>query len=110
MSYRTRKSDREVTISRTEAGDGRKGRYVATIEGLQVGGEMTFTRVNDRKIILDHTGVDESLSGEGVGSMLAKYVVEDARERGEQIIPLCPFFKAQAERHEEWWDVVLNMQ
>jgi predicted GNAT family acetyltransferase len=32
--------------------------------------------------------------------------VEAARTGGWKIIPLCPFFKAQAQRHPEWKDVV----
>jgi predicted GNAT family acetyltransferase len=32
--------------------------------------------------------------------------VEDARRDGIVIIPLCPFAKAQIERHPEWQDVL----
>jgi predicted GNAT family acetyltransferase len=32
--------------------------------------------------------------------------VEDARREGIVIIPLCPFAKAQMERHPEWQDVL----
>ena len=37
--------------------------------------------------------------------VLAREAVEDAG-RWRRIIPLCPFFKAQAQRHPEWHDVV----
>ncbi|MDL2400674.1 GNAT family N-acetyltransferase [Rhizobium mayense] len=80
------------------------GRYVATVEGHEA--EMTFSRASPTLIIIDHTGVPEALRGKGVGQALALHAVEEARRGGWKIIPLCPFFKAQALRHEEWRDVV----
>jgi predicted GNAT family acetyltransferase len=32
--------------------------------------------------------------------------VEEARKGGWKIMPLCPFFRAQAMRHADWRDVV----
>jgi uncharacterized protein len=32
--------------------------------------------------------------------------VEDMRAAGKKIIPLCPFAKAQFQRHKEWADVL----
>lgn len=84
-----------------------KGRYVATVSGHAGSGEMTYSVAGAHRIIVDHTGVDESLKGLGVGQALALHVVQDAREKGIRIFPLCPFFKAQAEKHaNEWSDVV----
>ncbi|QZD87010.1 GNAT family N-acetyltransferase [Qipengyuania psychrotolerans] len=85
---------------------GSKGRYFTPrgVNGEQA--EITFSRVSPQRIIVDHTGVPDSMRGQGVGVKLAEYVVADARSKGEKIIPLCPFFKAQAQRHEEWLDVV----
>jgi predicted GNAT family acetyltransferase len=57
-------------------------------------------------IILDHTEVHDALRGRGVGQVLVLRAVEDARKEGFKIIPLCPFAKAQFERHPEWRDVV----
>ncbi|HMN52331.1 MAG TPA: GNAT family N-acetyltransferase, partial [Xanthobacteraceae bacterium] len=37
---------------------------------------------------------------------LAAHSVEEARKGGWRIIPLRPFFKAQALRHKDWQDVV----
>lgn len=88
-----------------EEADG-KGRYDARPEGATDVGEMTFSRVNPSLIIVDHTGVPDSLRGMGVGQALAERVVADARAQGWKIVPLCPFFKAQAEKHADWADVV----
>ena len=80
------------------------GRYLARLEGVEA--EMTFSRASPQLIIIDHTGVPDSLRGKGVGQALALHAVEAARAGGWKIIPLCPFFKAQAQRHPEWRDVV----
>lgn len=80
------------------------GRYVTNVEGHEA--EITYSRTSPRLIIVDHTGVPDALRGRGVGQALSQYVVDDARKGGWKIIPLCPFFKAQAARHPEWRDVV----
>lgn len=86
---------------------GNKGRYLARVNNHDGRGEMTYSVAGDHRIIVDHTVVDDGLRGLGVGQALALHVVQDAREKGVRIIPLCPFFKAQAQRHaDEWSDVV----
>tara|TARA_A100001391_G_scaffold201218_1_gene187670 strand:- start:7069 stop:7383 length:315 start_codon:yes stop_codon:yes gene_type:complete len=92
----------EFTIER-EDGEG-KGRYVVRIDGHEA--EMTYTMVGTRQRIIDHTGVPDALRGRGVGEALVLRGIEDARAEGVKIIPLCPFAKAQIERHPEWQDVV----
>ena len=67
---------------------------------------MTYSRVNDRLIIVDHTGVPDSLAGLGVAKALAENVVAEARAKGFRIVPLCPFLRGQFERHPEWADVM----
>lgn len=83
---------------------GSKGRYVTTVEGHEA--EMTFSRTSPQLIIIDHTGVPDALRGKGVGQALAAHAVETARDGGWKIMPLCPFFRAQAMRHKDWSDVV----
>ncbi|KRB61896.1 acetyltransferase [Rhizobium sp. Root708] len=80
------------------------GRYVVDLDGHQA--EMTFSRTNAKLIIIDHTGVPDALRGKGIGQALAAHAINEARRGGWKIFPLCPFFKAQAQRHEEWRDVV----
>lgn len=82
------------------------GRYVATVEGSPDPAEMTFSRASPQLIIIDHTGVPDSLRGTGVGQALAAHAIEDARKGGWKIIPLCPFMKAQMARHPDWRDVL----
>ncbi len=84
---------------------GPKGRYVLRgPDGAEA--ELTFTRVGDKQLIIDHTGVPDAFRGQGAGLRLVSRAVEDARTSGRKIIPLCPFAAAQFRRHPEWADVL----
>ena len=85
--------------------DGAKGRYVARMGGLDDPAELTFSIVNDHLIIADHTSVPDSMRGMGVGKVLVERLVADARRKQVKIIPLCPYVKAQYQKHPEWADV-----
>ena len=85
--------------------DGAKGgRYVTGQQGQEA--IMTFSRASPKLIIVDHTEVPDIYRGQGVGARLALHAIEEARKGGWKIIPLCPFMKAQAERHPDWADVI----
>lgn len=84
---------------------GAKGRYILrTAAGDEA--EVTFTKIGQRQIIIDHTEVPEAFRGQGAGLRLVAKAVEDARAAGKTIIPLCPFAAAQFRRHPEWKDVL----
>ena len=70
------------------------GAFFFEISGLRLA-EMTYSRTNATMIIVDHTEVDPSLSGQGVGRALLGALVEWARTTGTKVVPLCPFAKAQ---------------
>lgn len=85
--------------------DGRsKGRYHMVVDGVEA--EMTYSRVSETLVIIDHTNVPDALRGRRVGERLVRQAVEDARKEGFAIIPLCPFAKAQIDRHVELQDVL----
>ena len=85
--------------------NGGKGRYVlAGPDGAEA--ELTFTRVGEKQIIIDHTGVPDAFRGQGAGLKLVERAVEDARAAGKTVIPLCPFAASQFRRHPEWADVL----
>lgn len=67
---------------------------------------MTYSRAGEGLIIIDHTEVPAALRGRKVGERLVRQAVEDARRDGISLIPLCPFAKAQIDRHPEWQDVL----
>ncbi|WP_309085130.1 GNAT family N-acetyltransferase [Chelativorans sp.] len=83
---------------------GNKGRYVHAVDGDEA--ELTFVRVGESQIIIDHTEVPQRFRGKGVGEALVAHAVEQARKDGVKIRPLCPFAAVQFRRHPEWADVL----
>jgi uncharacterized protein len=82
-----------------------KGRYLLRGEnGAEA--ELTFTKIGQSQIIIDHTSVPDAFRGQGAGLKLVERAVQDARAAGKTIIPLCPFAAAQFRRHPEWADVL----
>ena len=69
---------------------------------------MTYSKAGESKIIIDHTEVDALLKGEGIGKDLVKAGVDFARQNNLKIIPLCPFAKAEFEKHAEFADVLAD--
>lgn len=92
----------EGTVEREDGPS--KGRYRLVIDGVEA--KMTYSRAGDKLIIIDHTEVPAALRGRKVGERLVRQAIEDARRDKVAIIPLCPFAKAQIERHPEWQDVL----
>ena len=84
-----------------------KGRYFYAAEGGPEA-EMTYSLAGETRIIIDHTGVPDLYRGQGVGLALVARAVDDARQSGKSILPLCPFAAAQFQRHPEWHDVLVG--
>jgi predicted GNAT family acetyltransferase len=78
-------------------------RYEMVIDGEIA--RVDYTRDAGR-LVLKHTEVPQALAGRGVGSMLARSVLQDARRRGLTIVPACEFIAAFIQRHPEFADVV----
>ena len=70
--------------------------------------EVTFKKHQDNIIVLDHTYVNRSLRGRGIGKILVDKVVEYARQNNLKIIPTCPFAKDIMEMSEAYADVLLS--
>jgi predicted GNAT family acetyltransferase len=53
-----------------------------------------------------HTEVPEAHGGKGLGTALIRFGLAAARERGLKVIPICPFFAAYMQKHEEVQDLL----
>ena len=58
------------------------------------------------RIVFTHTQVPSQHEGQGVGSALIRFALRSARERGLQVVPVCPFFAAYIRRHPEEQDLL----
>jgi predicted GNAT family acetyltransferase len=77
-------------------------RYELEIEGL-----TAFVRYRrlPGAIRLIHTEVPEELAGRGLGSRLARHVLEAARAEGLRVVPVCPFIAAWMKKHPAYDDL-----
>jgi len=89
----------EITREDTDT----KARYIARVAGYDAVGELTLSKLSDTTIIADHTSAPEALRGQGVARALVERLVADARAAGQKIVPLCPYVKAQAQKHGAAW-------
>ena len=85
--------------------DQTKGSAVAK-ENEVIAGKMTYSIASANFIIIDHTEVDPSFKGKGVGKQLLYKIVEMARERSIKILPLCPFANAMFQKLTDIQDVL----
>ncbi len=63
-------------------------------------------RIEGDRISFTHTVVPEEMEGQGVGSRLVRAALDQARERGLKVVPLCYFVKGYIERHPEYQDLL----
>ena len=68
--------------------------------------ELVYSKPTADKMIIEHTEVDDSLGGKGIGLQLVSTAVEYARTHQMKIIPLCPFAKALFDKKPEFDDVL----
>src|SRR5205807_4355410 len=79
-------------------------RYELRLHGRLIG--LAAYRRRPGRIAITHTEVEPSCSGRGFGSMLAEAALRDARERGERVVPLCPFIADYIRRHPEYEELL----
>jgi len=68
---------------------GTRGAFYIEKDGEWIA-EMTYRREGKRKIVIDHTEVDDVLKGKGVGKKLVEAAVKFARHDNLLIKPVCP--------------------
>jgi predicted GNAT family acetyltransferase len=85
--------------------NGKKGSFFLEEDGKRVA-EMTYVWAGSDLFIVEHTEVDESLEGRGVGKQLVQQAVAFAREKNVKLLPLCPFTKAMIDKTPAYQDVL----
>lgn len=94
----------EIDIGKED--DGRSGRYVARVSGIDAEAELTFTHIGPGLISADHTVAAESMKGSGAAAALVDHLIGDARASGFRIVPHCSYVRSRYEKHPEWRDVM----
>lgn len=73
-------------------------RFVIETDGQEA--ELVYRR-NGRRLVLVHTGVPETLSGQGIGGRLVAEAVERAKQEGLILVPVCPYARKWLENHPD---------
>ncbi|HET7475578.1 MAG TPA: GNAT family N-acetyltransferase [Dermatophilaceae bacterium] len=79
-------------------------RYEASRGADQLG--FAAYELDDRTITFTHTEVAPAAEGQGIGSILVRAALDDARARGLTVRARCPFVKAFVARHREYQDLL----
>jgi uncharacterized protein len=75
------------------------------VEDGSVVGEIRYRREHGA-VALVHTEVDPVYEGKGLAGVLVEGALQDLRERGLRVIPVCPFVRSWLRRHPEYTDLI----
>ena len=79
-------------------------RYEGRVDGDLAG--FAEYQLTDELIVFTHTEVGDAYEGQGVGSAIARYALDDVRSTGtHRVLPMCPFIKGWMQRHPEYQDL-----
>jgi predicted GNAT family acetyltransferase len=94
-----------VDSERTTLADNpEQDRYELRVDG-EPAGRLLYRR-RPGLLALNHTEIDDRFEGQGLGSRLISFALDDAREHGLAVLPFCPFVNAYIQRHREYVDLV----
>jgi predicted GNAT family acetyltransferase len=79
-------------------------RFQILVDG-EVAGFADYQR-RGSTISFTHTVIDSKFKGRGLGSVLARYVLDAARADGSAVLPFCPFIRGYIQRHPAHLDLV----
>jgi predicted GNAT family acetyltransferase len=80
-------------------------RFEARDETGTLAGIVTY-QLTGSIVAYTHTEVVAEFEGQGVGSTLARAVMDDARARGRTVVPICPFLSGWLGKHPEYDAIV----
>lgn len=84
----------DITVTR----DDEESRYEIRSDDVLAGFAVFDLRPGTIRFL--HTEVDPAFQGQGLAGKLAAAALADATERGEVIVPLCPYIAKYLETHE----------
>jgi predicted GNAT family acetyltransferase len=83
-----------------------QSRYELKIDG-RLAAQAQY-RIEGDKMRFTHTVVDPEYEGQGLGSKLAAYALDDVQHRGLKAIPQCKFIAAYIARHEQQYGSLVD--
>ena len=80
-------------------------RYTLLVGGEEAG-ELVYRDRGGDVLALLHTEVDPAKRRRGLGSQFVAAVLDDIRERGLRVVPICPFVEAYVSAHPAYAGLV----
>ena len=81
-----------------------ESRYAAYVDG-RAAGYAEWIMVHGT-VLVPRIEASPAYHGQGIGSMLLRRILDDARAEGNTMLPLCPFAKRWTELHPEYLGTV----
>ncbi|MEV0898566.1 GNAT family N-acetyltransferase [Actinoplanes sp. NPDC049802] len=69
---------------------------------------LAVYRVRDGAVHILHTETAPQMRGRGLAGELARQSLDRIRDRGDRVVPSCPFFAAYIGEHPEYADLVAH--
>jgi uncharacterized protein len=79
-------------------------RYEMHVDG-ELAGLITYRR-HDATISLLHTEIQPAFQGAHLAGHLARFALDDARQRGLAVLPFCPYVASWIRKHPDYADLV----
>lgn len=83
-------------------------RWVIEVEGERAG--FLDYQLEEARIALLHAEVLPVHGGRGLAGQLTRTVLDDARARGLEVLPFCPYVSAWIRKHPGYADLVPSTQ
>jgi predicted GNAT family acetyltransferase len=93
----TDKTGAETTVSLED------GKYTIAVEGKQVG-LADFADRGDQRVFY-HTEIDPAYGGRGLATILVEEALNEARNEGKRIVPVCSMIATVLKKHPEFDDI-----
>ena len=88
-----------MTITVTDVPE--RERFEARDDAGQLAGVLTY-QLTGAIIAFTHTKVEAGFADQDAGARLARAAMDDARDRGRTVVPLCPLLGEWLEKHPEY--------
>lgn len=96
---------KELTVTAPSVSDNLSAhRFEAHVDGRLAG--FAEYQLTDELVVFTHTEVEPAFEGQGIGSAIARFALDQLRADGtRKALPVCPFIKGWIERHPDYLDV-----
>lgn len=84
-----------------------ENRFYKNDEAGNLIAEITYVPSGEDKVLVDHTFVDPSLRGQGVAEQLVDCTVQEMKNEGKKIVPVCPYVVTLFERKPEKYQDIM---